>query len=70
MTTVVAAVIGAAATVAAALVPLLRTIHRGHRRNSEEHQENASRLDSILVATGRIEEKIDGHIDNHREGRA
>lgn len=68
VTPIVVALIGAAGTVAAAMVPLWRAIHRGHERNSLEHQDNAARLDSILVATGRIEEKIDSHLDAHRQG--
>lgn len=47
---------------------LVALIQRGHKRNSQEHQENAGRLDSILVATGRIEEKIDEHIQAHKDG--
>jgi hypothetical protein len=61
---VMVAVVGAVGSILVAL------IQRGHKRNSQEHQENAGRLDSILIATGRIEEKIDEHLDNHKEGRA
>lgn len=49
---------------------LVAVIQRGHKRNSREHMENAGRLDSILVATGRIEEKIDEHLANHKDGTA
>ena len=58
-----------AAIVTAVGAVLVALIQRGHKRNSLEHQENAGRLDAVLVATGRIEEKIDEHIADHREGR-
>lgn len=44
-------------------------VQRGVRRNSAEHAENAGRLDAVLTATGRIEQKLDDHLENHREGR-
>jgi hypothetical protein len=59
--------IAAITTVGAVLVAL---IQRGHKRNSVEHQENAGRLDHLIAATGRIEEKIDHHLGDHKEGRA
>lgn len=62
MTTIIAPV------VAGLFAVLVALIQRGHRRNSLEHQENAGRLDAVLIATGRIEEKIDEHIADHREG--
>lgn len=49
---------------------LVALINRGHKRNSVEHQENAERLDHLIAATGRIEEKIDHHLTDHKEGRA
>lgn len=49
---------------------LVAIINKGHKRNSVEHQENAQRLDHIIAATGRIEEKIDHHLTDHKEGRA
>lgn len=57
-----------ASVVAGLFAVLVALIQKGHKRNSQEHQENASRLDSILIATGRIEEKIDEHLADHKDG--
>lgn len=59
-----------AAAIAGAFGVIVALIQRGHRRNSLEHQENAGRLDHLIAATGRIEEKIDHHLTDHLEGRA
>lgn len=43
-------------------------VQRGVKRNTAEHGENAERLDRLIETTGRIEERIDGHLDAHRNG--
>jgi len=59
-----------ASVVAGLFAVLVALIQRGHRRASGEHQENAARLDHLIAASGRIEEKIDHHLTDHKEGRA
>lgn len=62
MTGVVIAVIGAAAAV------LVAFIERGRRQNTREHGETVGRLDRVLHTIGRIEHKVDQHLDDHDKG--
>jgi hypothetical protein len=75
-TPIVVASIGAAATVASVIIPLMVSIHRTARKalnqNSLEHGETKQMLGHLVegqqqlghLAT-RIEEKVDGHITWH-----
>lgn len=37
-------------------------------QNSREHGENARRLDRIISSVGRVEGKLDQHLDDHTKG--
>lgn len=37
-------------------------------QNTREHGENARRLDRIISSVGRVEGKLDRHIDDHEKG--
>lgn len=43
-------------------------VQRGVKRNTSEHGENAARLDRLIATTGRIEERIDAHLEAHEDG--
>jgi hypothetical protein len=62
MSGIVIAVIG---TVGAVIVALLE---RGRRQNTREHGETVHRLDRVLQGLGRVEEKVDRHLDDHDKG--
>lgn len=53
------ALIAAVGTVLAAMIASLR------RRNGQEHQQNADRLDRVIEGMGRVEQKIDHHLEHH-----
>jgi hypothetical protein len=36
------------------------------KQNSREHAENGTKLDGISYVLGKVEQKLDDHIDNHR----
>jgi hypothetical protein len=38
------------------------------KANKREHGENSAKLDELLRGHGRIENKIDGHINDHARG--
>lgn len=60
MTAVTVAAITALGAVIVALV------ERSRRQNSREHGETSHRLDKVLHGLGRVEQKIDGHLTDHR----
>lgn len=62
MTAVLIALITAVGAVTVAL------IERGRRQNSREHGETVHRLDRVLHGLGRVEEKVDRHLDDHEKG--
>lgn len=43
-------------------------IERGRRQNTREHGETVHRLDKVIGSVGRIEHKIDEHLDDHDKG--
>lgn len=57
--------IAAIGTVGAVLVAL---IERGRRQNTREHGETVHRLDKVLTSLGRVEHKVDQHLDDHDKG--
>ena len=59
MTAIAVALISAIGCVLAAMIQSLR------RRNGAEHAENAERLDRVIEGIGRVEQKIDNHLENH-----
>lgn len=59
MTAIWVAVVTAVGTIVVAAIQSLR------KQNSREHQENTGRLDKIIHGLGRVEQKIDHHIDHH-----
>lgn len=62
MTAVLVAVVMATGTVLVAL------IERGRRQNTREHGETVHRLDRVLGSLGRVEHKIDAHLNDHDKG--
>lgn len=63
MTAVLIAIITAVGAVTVAL------IERGRRQNTREHGETVARLDTVIGSVGRIEHKIDDHLDDHEKGK-
>ena len=59
MTAIWVAIVTAIGTIVVAAIQSLR------RQNTREHAENTGRLDKIIHGLGRVEQKIDHHIDNH-----
>lgn len=57
-----------AALITGLFAVLVALIQYGHRRNTKEHADNAERLDGILLGMGRMEQKLDDHLDAHRDG--
>jgi hypothetical protein len=62
MTGILIAAVGALGAVLVAL------IERGRRQNTREHGETVTRLDKVLHGLGRVEQKIDTHLDDHDKG--
>lgn len=62
MTAVMVAVVTALGGVLVAL------IERGRRQNSREHGHTMTRLDKVLTTLGRVEEKVDAHLTDHKDG--
>lgn len=54
------ALISATGVVLASMITSLR------RRNGKEHQDNAQRLDKVIEGMGRVEQKIDHHLEHHQ----
>lgn len=44
---------------------VVATIQSLRKQNTREHAENTGRLDKIIHGLGRVEQKIDHHIDHH-----
>lgn len=63
MNEIVVAIIGAVAIIIVALIETLR------RQNRAEHAENGAKLDGISFMLGKVDQKIDDHINDHKERR-
>lgn len=48
---------------------LVALVERSRRQNHREHGETAQRIDWVLRGMGRIEHKIDRHLDDHEGAR-
>lgn len=53
------------ALVSGAFGVIVALIERTRRQNTREHGETAQRIDWVLRAIGRVEHKIDRHVDEH-----
>lgn len=53
------------AVVTGAFGTLVALIERSRRQNHREHGDTAGRIDGVSHALGRIEHKIDRHIEEH-----
>jgi len=58
MIEVAVAVVAAGGAIVVALVNV-------RKQNSREHAENGSKLDDISYVLGKVEQKLDDHIDHH-----
>jgi hypothetical protein len=56
-------VIGTLITGAFGLLAAL--VERGRRQNSREHGDTMHRVDRVLEQLGRVEHKIDAHVETH-----
>lgn len=56
-----------AAAVGGAFTVLVALVERGRRQNGREHGENSKRLDKVLHQLGRLDGKLEQHLDDHRE---
>mgnify|MGYP003347539530 CR=1 FL=1 len=60
MISLAVALIGATGVVLAAMISNLK------KRNGKEHAEKADRLDRVIEGIGRVEQKIDHHLEHHQ----
>lgn len=54
------------ACITASSAVVVAYIGRARRQNSREHGETSTRLDHAIHIMGRVEEKIDNHIEGHK----
>lgn len=51
--------------IAGGFTVLVALIERSRRQNHREHGDTAGRIDEVSHSLGRIEQKIDSHLDGH-----
>jgi len=56
-------VIACIGTVGLIIVALIQTLRR---QNREEHLENGAKLDGISFMLGKVDQKIDDHLNDHK----
>lgn len=53
------------ACITASSAVVVAVVGRARRQNSREHGETSSRLDRAIHIMGRVEQKLDDHIEGH-----